>query len=64
MPNVLYILEALGHNKISHDFFLGEPERVKKNYIFFFLLLRVKILDVLYIREEFRHNYMPGFSPG
>ena len=50
MPNVLYILEALGHNKISHDFFLGEPERVKKNYIFFFAATGQNTRRVIYPR--------------
>ena len=40
------------------DFYLDEPERIYNNCLIFFFLW-VNMLNVLYIPEALRHNYMP-----
>ena len=38
--------------------------RTTAYFFFFFLRLRVEMLNVLYILEALRHNNMPGLLPG
>ena len=63
---LLYIPEALKHNSMPGLLPGWTREDIEQlpNF-FFFLRLRVEILNVLYILEALRHNdIMPGLLPG
>ena len=65
MLKVLYILEGLRHNDIMPGLLPGWTRKdIEQLPNFFFLRLRVEMLNVLYIPEALRHNNMPGLLPG
>ena len=65
MLNVLYILEALRHNKIIPGLLPGRTRKDIEQQPNFYFRLRIKMLNVLYILEALRHdNIMPLLLPG